>query len=206
MKPEEEYILIGDEFIKKAKYAKAAGEYRKAIEVNYNSAKNHFKLGAAYYFQGNKEENEIFLNYAVLSFRKAIELDPYYEEAHHHLIEISYKMNTLDILAVEYNNKIKQGINPEFYKKLLKVVAVVSAVPVNKTIYMKKKKISLFTRVFFDYILLSFSLLTILVSIMSEHAKPLMPLGFTMLGMYLAYKIFTIYLLDIKFGSKNKKL
>ncbi len=72
------YIIAGDEASKAGNVERALGAYRKAVEIDPQSALAQYKLGV---FLGQRQADEE----AMVYLRKAIELDPDYRDAHFNL-------------------------------------------------------------------------------------------------------------------------
>ena len=84
-----DHIEIANSLVKENKLDKALTEYTKAIETNVNLSEAYYGRGSVYLGQEKLEE-------AAIDFRKAIDINPKYIDAHKKLAETFTKIGAPD--------------------------------------------------------------------------------------------------------------
>jgi len=110
------YVIIAKEQKQNKQLTKSIASYKKAIELNPNSAWSHYNLGQALAKNGN-------FNEAAIAYEKAIQLKPDSSSFRYSLGEVLVEMGKLGQGAFQYNQAIK--IKPNFsscYNKLGEVL------------------------------------------------------------------------------------
>ena len=98
------YIIAGDEASQGGNVERALAAYRKAIEIDPQSALAHYKLGA---FLGQRRADEE----AMVYLRKAVTLDPDYRDAHFNLATALSRLGRLDEALHHFDQVLAS--NPE---------------------------------------------------------------------------------------------
>jgi len=108
-----DYFDKGIAYLNKGMLDEAIAEFKKAVEINPNSADAHTALGAAYANKGMPDK-------ATAEYRKAIEINPNSAEAHYGLALSYYYKGGHDSAIRHCDRAIELGyrVHPELLEAL----------------------------------------------------------------------------------------
>jgi len=196
----EELIKLGEENKNKKNYDQAIHYYNRGLRLVPDDIKINTELAELYTLKAeeNTPENKFYYQLAMEHFRKILKTNPSDEELHKKLILLAKKTNTLDELAVEYNEKLKKTTDVSLkyiYEDCLKRIYDMTlldkniSIPKIKDVYYEP---SLPVKIIFDFLLLPMSLSLLALSIFHTKFRPLFTESIILLVFYFAYRIVII--------------
>jgi len=196
----EELIKLGEENKNKKNYDQAIHYYNSGLRILPDNIKLNNELAEVYSLKAeeNPSENKFYYQLAMDHLRKVLKLNPSDENIHKKLISLAKKTNTLDELAIEYNEKLKKTTDVSLkyiYEDCLK--RIYNMALLDKNVLIPKIKDAYYepglpVKIIFDFLLLPMSLFLLALSVFHPKFKPIFTESVILLIFYFAYRIVII--------------
>jgi len=164
-------------------------ECKRIIVKDPGNYEAHQQLANCYEAKGTREKINAFYNLAIREVNFLLEQHPNDPELHDWLVRLYQKRGKLTELSLIYRKKLESDPYNEIISGVLRKISTISLldIPSGKG-PAEKKGLKRFSWLM-DFLLLPFTIITLLLAIMIPYFRPSLSLGIILIVLYVGYKI-----------------